>query len=186
MTRQEFVDGILDWGDLLSFCREYGYDCYVEDIYDSYTIRDEFIDSDIRDIIDYESWEFLRDCLDDVDLSGDYYEYRNRLEYYCVDDDFDDYCEDVLRACDDDLFFESEEDEEEDEEDEEQDIDNIDPVTGELLDVPICQDPSILYRQGFNRPCDSAITRGLVISIGEAEQCAEKEQLNMSFEQLFA
>lgn len=183
MTRQEFLDEITSWEDLLEFCRDYGYESYTKDIYDSYTIRDEFIDEDIRDVLDYESQYTLRDRLDDVDLSGNYYEYRGRLEYYCVDDDFDCYFDDVLGACDRDLFFDEEDDEEDDEEEQE----NVfDPVTGELLETPVCRDPNVLYRQGFNRPCASAITVGLSVHIGLAERCEEREAPSISIEQMFS
>lgn len=117
MRRQEFIDDICDIGDLVTFCCNYGYDHYVDDIYYDET-RNDFIDNEISEW-DGTWWE-LRDYLYDLGDRGDY-EYWRRDEYdgswVGIDnDEFESLKSDVLEALDEDGFFD--EDDEDDEEDE--------------------------------------------------------------------
>ena len=107
MTRQEFLDDIIDMSDLCSFCWENGYDSFIEDIY-SEDALDEWINDQIRD---YDDWRDLYRFLDNVPTGYDWY----RIDCYgdiegLGDYEFNDLKDDLFRELDDDGFFDAPED----------------------------------------------------------------------------
>jgi len=114
MTRQEFVDGVTEWYELMEFCQDYGIevcdDVIDEEDYES-NVEDDICDRDC-------GWSTLRDCLNDLP-EGDYsYYHRNGwLDYEGLDEygDFRAYKQDVLDWMD---HYGEWDEEEEDEEDE--------------------------------------------------------------------
>ena len=123
MTRQEFIDDVTSFGDLLSFC--YDNDCtdICENVIDS-EYRDEYIEDNLVDWARNDTWTALRDRLNDFydDTGYDYYIYD---EYYGTykgvyddGDEFESYKRDVLEWMDDHEYWEDNDEEEEEEEEE--------------------------------------------------------------------
>ena len=102
MTRQEFIDSINYWGELIEFCYDNGCD-YCDDLYD----EDQWnrcVEDDAYEIIRNGSWRDVLSTLQDYEnLSG--YEFYRRDEYgerYGLDNnDFDQYKNDILAWADD-------------------------------------------------------------------------------------
>ena len=96
MTRQEFIDDILDMSDLYNFCANTrGYDHVIEDIY---------------------AEDALDNFLDDIPTGYDWY----RIDYYgditgIDDSEFEDIKSDLLDELDSDEWFEEEDQDEEEE-----------------------------------------------------------------------
>lgn len=111
MTRQEWIDDITDFSDLINFCEENGYqDDTARSIFCDYDL-DSWVEDDIRDC-DY-GWRSLRDSLSDIPDGYDWYRRDGFFDYVgLTQDDFDDWKSDVLSELDDDDFFEDEEEEE--------------------------------------------------------------------------
>ena len=116
MTRQEFIDYVTTWSDLLEFC--YNENCYYcEDVYDSNQWNG-CIDDEVGEIITNNNWrEVLRILQEYDDLSGyDYYRKDDYGEWHELDDDdFDAYKDDVLEWGDNNDIWEEDEEEEEEE-----------------------------------------------------------------------
>lgn len=114
MTRQEFIDNVLCWSELLDFCYEEG--CSVcEDVY-SYEERDERIDEIVLDLIQTENWKTVLDVLQSYEeYSGfDYYRLAGDEAWVGLDDnDFDVYKNEVLEYMNYNDLWEEDEDEEE-------------------------------------------------------------------------
>lgn len=123
MTRQEFIDDVTSFGDLLSFC--YDNDCthICEDVVDS-EYRDEYINDSLVDWARNDTWTELKDRLDELynDTGYNYYIYDEYYgEYKGVDDDgdeFETYKRDVLEWMDDHEYWDDDGEEDEEEEDE--------------------------------------------------------------------
>ena len=126
MTRQEFIDSVTTWNELLEFCNDYGCDV-CEDIIDDEEY-DDYIEEDVsaRDC----NWSDLRDYLNDVPSNNYYYYLRNGwLDYQGLNDgsDFREYKDRVLEGMDDwDDWDDDDEEEEEIEPDEEYDVTDFD------------------------------------------------------------
>lgn len=140
MTRQEFIDSVNSFYDLIDFCNDYGCDI-CEDIVDDDTM-DDYINEEIGDF--YGSWRELRDLLSDIPTGYEYYRRDGRLDYVWMDNnDFESYKDDVLSWADDAEVFETEEEDEDDDgENESVEIyhreDNYyftDPITGEVFEA---------------------------------------------------
>lgn len=114
MTRQEFIDNIQYWSELLEFCSDE--DCnYCEDIYDSDQWNDS-INEDVYEMARTSSWRTILDVLQGYDdLSGyDYYRRDDYGEWHGLDeDDFSEYKYDVLGWGDDGEIWDEDEEEEE-------------------------------------------------------------------------
>ena len=117
MTRQEFIDEVNDWYDLIEFCNnENLYNC--EYIMDS-DVLDDYVNSDIYERMrSGESWKDIYEYLDDIPQDYDYYDTEYGVEGL-THSDFEDRKQDVLDEMDEDDRWDEEEPEEEDEEDEE-------------------------------------------------------------------
>lgn len=114
MTRQEFIDDVQCWSELIDFCYEEG--CYVyEDVYTS-DQRDDRIDEDVSEMMRHNSWRTILDTLQTYDNQSGY-------EYYLLDgygdwiglddDDFTSYKDDVVDWMDNNGRWDDENDEDE-------------------------------------------------------------------------
>ena len=131
MTRQEFIDDVTTWGELLNFCANE--DCDLcEDIVDPGYV-DEYVNDSLVDWACNNDWRSLLGILNNVDDNSgyDYYRYDD-YEYVPVDDDrdlFEEYKDSVLEWMDDnDYWPDGDEDEEEE------------PAHGRLL-IPLLSPP---------------------------------------------
>lgn len=97
MTRQDFINDIECWCELIDFCNDEGcYEC--EDIYDSEQ-RDDFLNEEVENIARNETWREMLETLQGfADGSGyDYYIKDNYGDFVGLDDDdFDAYKSEVL------------------------------------------------------------------------------------------
>lgn len=97
MTRQDFINDIECWYELIDFCNDNGcYEC--EDIYDSEQ-RDDFLNEEIENIARNETWREMLETLQGfADESGyDYYRKDDYGDFVGLDDDdFDAYKSEVL------------------------------------------------------------------------------------------
>ena len=99
MTRQDFIDNINYWSELLDFCSDE--DCDVcEDIY-SEDARDDCIDEELVDMARNNNWRDMYNILDSIPDGYDYYRQDNYGDWVGVDDEFDDYKDQVLEWMDD-------------------------------------------------------------------------------------
>lgn len=115
MTRQEFLDNINDWDDLLGFCRDE--ECSIcDDIYDEDDM-DNYINEHLVDMAsDARNWYSFRDDLSSIPTGYDYYLYNSWFDWDgLTDDDFEDYKSEVCDWMDDGGYWDEEDDEEEDE-----------------------------------------------------------------------
>lgn len=122
MTRQYFIDNINYWSELLEFCSDE--DCDVcEDIY-SEDARDDCIDEELVDMARNNNWREMYNILDSIPGGYDYYRQDGYGDWVGVDDEFDDYKDQVLEWMDDGGYW--------DEEDEEEEYDDTDFFAAEL------------------------------------------------------
>lgn len=112
MTRQEFIDEICDFGDLISFC----YDEDLETCDEVYSADrlDEYIAEEVTDYLRNNYWFDLRDALYDIPSGYDYYIRTDWMEFSGADDDdFYEYKESVLDIMDDGDYWDEDDEEEE-------------------------------------------------------------------------
>lgn len=109
MTRQEFIDDILDMSDLYNFCANTrGYDHVIEDIYAEDAL-DDFVNNEV---INYTDWRDLYNFLDDIPTGYDWYRIDCYGDITGIDDsEFEDIKSDLLDELDSDEWFEEEEEE---------------------------------------------------------------------------
>ena len=146
MTRQEFVNSIDFWYELIDFCRDMECDVCEE------IINGDDLEERIReDFNDYGSeypWTDIRGWLNDIVEGHDYYVRNGSFEYeYLCDSDFDDYKDSVIEWMDrnglwddeDDEWEEVEEDvlaeEQRSEEDDSENLPNEDISVSDLFNV---------------------------------------------------
>lgn len=88
MTRNDFLNDVTEWWELLDFCSDEG--CNIcEDIIDSDQL-DEYVEEDIRDT-NY-SWRDIRDSLSEIPTGYGYYRMNGSFDYDGMDEnDFDSY-----------------------------------------------------------------------------------------------
>lgn len=112
MTRDEFLDDVITFGDLKSFCYDEG--CSIlENVYDDEE-RDEQINDCLVDWAREDSWEALHRRLDDIPTGYEWYCYDDYGEWRGLDDDdFESYKRDVLEWADDDEIWDANEDDDE-------------------------------------------------------------------------
>lgn len=111
MTRTEFVEEVLDFGDLINFCYENRCDDIVQSIYSRESV-DDIIMEGIRDnCFGCDTWQQLYTALDTIP-DCEWYD----LEYDYDEADFDYKKEEVLNYADENGLWEEEEDEEDDDE----------------------------------------------------------------------
>lgn len=125
MTRDEFIENVNGWSDLIDFC--YDYDCnYCEDVYDDEQ-KDDYFNERLAEMAENAgSWRELKYDLNDI---PDDYDYYIRDEYGdwegADDDDFDEYKDDILRWADDREVWDEEDDDEEYEDERSCDVDDV-------------------------------------------------------------
>lgn len=133
MTRQEFIDDVTSWWELLDFCNEEFCD-YCDDIYSSDARDDEINEYDLDDWARNYTWRQLLDILSELDDGYEYYRKDEYGEWESLSDyDFDNYKDDVLRWADDNDVFED--DEEEDPAD--YGIEDDDELDDEVVEEPM-------------------------------------------------
>lgn len=109
MTRQQFIDEVNDWWELIGFCNDEG--CSrCEDVY-SEEIRDDCINEELVDMARYAaSWASLLDMLNDIATGYDYYRRTDYGDWEGLDDyEFKDYKNDVLGWADEQDIWEDDE-----------------------------------------------------------------------------
>ena len=113
MTRQEFIDDVCSFSDLIQFCYEEELGT-CDEIYSANRL-DEYLREEILEYLDDHDWVDLKYTLDDIPTGYDYYVRTDWMEFYGADeDDFDDCKERVLDIMDDwDNWDEDAEEEEE-------------------------------------------------------------------------
>lgn len=108
MTREEFIENIACWSDLISFCDDEGCS-YCEDVYDEYA-KDEYFDDCIVDMArNADGWSDLYRELDNIPTGYDYYICDDHGWHGADDDDFDEHKSDVLSWGDDREVWDEEE-----------------------------------------------------------------------------
>lgn len=112
MTREEF-EGIENLSELLDFCRNYDCDIYDE-IFDDDGYHD-CIDEEINNMVQHDSWEQIRDYLDELPYGYDYYRQTEFDGWEGIDEysDFDNIKNEVRDWAEEEEIFD-EEDEQED------------------------------------------------------------------------
>lgn len=125
MTRQDFIENVNEWYELLEFCRHE--DCDVcEDVY-SDDDKDDYINENFRYLVEEHNWWTLRDILNDIPTGDGYYLYENINDWRELDDeDFEEFKGSVLQWMDNGGYWEEEEEYEEYEE--EPFVENVNPI----------------------------------------------------------
>lgn len=108
MTRQEFVDQIGSWDDLIDFCCDEGYEQFVDDIFDD-DCKDDYINAHLEELFEElgYSYQFLQQFLKSIPTGYDFYSLDKDIDEF-VGLGFDDLRarkEEVLQALDDDGYF---------------------------------------------------------------------------------
>lgn len=95
MTREEFIENVQSWSDLLDFCYDEGCD-YCEDVYDD-DAKDDYFDSEIISMArNADDWRDLYRQLEDIPTGYDYYIYDDYGWHGAEEADFDSHKSDVL------------------------------------------------------------------------------------------
>lgn len=113
MTRQEWIDSIGDFGDLVHFCLDSGYqEDEANQILSDYDL-DNYVEDDIRS---YDcGWQSLRDYLNEIPSGYDWYRCNGYFDYDgLTNDEFEDWKADVLSELDRDGYFDDDEEEDDD------------------------------------------------------------------------
>ena len=133
MTRQEFMDNVTCWYDLIDFCNEQGCDV-CEDVVDE-DLRDEYLNDYVHSLSDYTSWWEVYETLENVPGGYTYYRYVSSTEFEGLDDyeDFDCYKADTLRWAESNGVFDEEDEEEEDEDEEDEEFDEDDELDEDAI-----------------------------------------------------
>lgn len=175
MTRQQFIDEVNDWRELIDFCNDE--ECsYCEDVY-SEESRNDYINEGLVDMARYAgSWDSLLDILSDITTGYDYYRRTDYDDWVGLDDyEFRGYKDDVLAWADDQDIWEDGEEEplpEDVEDDNDTDFVANEPISiGELMDVCSSQFQQI----GTDKKAETAVddeafesfVSGLAIMKGE-------------------
>ena len=111
MRRQDFINNVNTWSQLLDFC--YDEDCDIcSDIY-SEEERDDSVDNYLVELARNHTWQELLDILEDIPTGEGYY-YKDDWGGWREADDglFEDRKQDIIEWMDDGCYWEDEEDEE--------------------------------------------------------------------------
>ena len=148
MTRQEFEDNVTTWWELRDFCDEQRCDV-MDGIYDE-ADYDDYINECLVDWARNDTWEELRNRLNDIPSGYDYYRHDDYDDWEGLDDtDFRAVKAEVAERVDDYGCWDDE-DEEDEEDDEEEGAPYIDPedtipiededcTLGELFSVSVAR-----------------------------------------------
>lgn len=114
MTRNEFLDTVNDWYELIEFCNDVGCS-YCDDVYSEESMNDD-INERLTDWAQECTWQELYSRLDDIPSGYDYYRCNDYGDWESLDDsDFDDYKDDVLEWMDNNGYWDEDDDDFEDE-----------------------------------------------------------------------
>lgn len=139
MTRQEFIDNVTTWSELLDFCYDESI-YFCEDVYTEDAKDDYFNDMLVEMARDAGSWRELYDRLEEIPTGYDYYIRDDYGDFEGADDDdFDSRYEDVLEYMDDNEYWDDDEEEEVEEEPAPDDEDPEDEEPVEEEDVSIAE-----------------------------------------------
>lgn len=137
MTRQQFINEVNYWWELIDFCNDNGCS-YCDDVY-SEESRDDYINEELVDLArNADSWSSLLDTLNDITIGYDYYRRTDYNDWEGLSDyEFSDYKDDVLQWADDEGIWDDDEEEPLPDDDEEDDDFVADePISiGELMGV---------------------------------------------------
>ena len=120
MTKQEFLEKIVDVDSLSEFCSEYGYESYTDDLYSS-DAYDEYLEEDFAEAMRNNSWRDVRDMMNNTtDPYDENWWVRSDYDYefYPADDEWlQNTRDELLEELEYDEFFEEEDEDDEDDED---------------------------------------------------------------------
>lgn len=142
MTREEFLNEICSWGDLVNFCYDNG--CSLcDDIYDEEG-RDDILNEELVSLAENaDDWRELLDILENIPTDFEYYTREYNCDFSSLDDeDFESRKRDVLAWADSDGIWDDEEEDEDEYEYENEDNDFVigeDPISIEQL-MTACND----------------------------------------------
>ncbi len=112
MTRQEFIDNVCAFSDLIQFCYDEDLDI-CDEIYSEDRL-DEYLREEIPEYLDDHDWVDLKYTLEDIPSDYEYYIRNGWMEFSAADDsDFDEYKENVLDEMDDNDYWDEDDEEEE-------------------------------------------------------------------------
>lgn len=112
MTRDEFIEGVRCWHELIDFCYDYGCS-YCENVYDDEQKDDYFNDDLVEMARNADSWQDMLEELNDIPDGHDYYIRDDYGDWRGAGtDDFDEYKDDVLRWADDREVWDEDDEEE--------------------------------------------------------------------------
>lgn len=116
MTREEFIENVGCWSELIDFCYDEGCN-YCDDVYTEDS-KDEYFNDIMVDMArDANDWRDLLQQLDGIPSGDDYYIRDEYGEWRCADnEDFYEYKDDVLQWADDRNVWDEDEDDDVDEE----------------------------------------------------------------------
>ena len=141
MTRQEFIDNVTTWSELLDFCYDENID-FCEDVYTE-DAKDEYFDDILVDMArDAGCWQELYNRLEEIPTGYDYYIRDDYGDFEGADDDdFDSHYEDVLEYMDDNEYWDDDDGDEDYEEEpvREEYVDPEDEEPVEEEDVSIAE-----------------------------------------------
>lgn len=112
MRRQEFIDDVTCWSDLIDFCYNEDIDL-CEDVYNEER-KDEYIDNHLDEICSDSTWQDVYRVLDDIPCGYEYYIIEDYYDIRPVEDsDFVHKKQEVLEWMTDNEYWDDEEEEEE-------------------------------------------------------------------------
>lgn len=115
MTRNEFINEVCSWEDLVDFCYDYGCDVCdgIHDLEDRNDLLNERLQEKAGEV---DCWQDLLEWLGNIPTGYDYYYEEGYYEFVPVDDDdFDDCKDEALEWADDRDIWDEEETEEDEE-----------------------------------------------------------------------
>ena len=112
MTRQEFIDRVTNWWELIEFCNDEGCDVCEDVVDDDY--KDEYVNDHLEEWARDNTWRDLLDILSEIPDDYSYYRMDANGDFEGLSnfDDFAAYKEDVLDWMDDRGGWDDEEEEE--------------------------------------------------------------------------
>ena len=141
MTRQEFIDNVTTWSELLDFCYDENI-YFCEDVYTEDAKDDYFNDMLVDMARDAGNWQELYNRLEEIPTGYDYYIRDDYGDFEGADDDdFDSRYEDVLEYMDDNEYWDDDDGDEDYEEEpvREEYVDPEDEEPVEEEDVSIAE-----------------------------------------------
>ena len=130
MTRDEFVEEITSFGDLITFCHRYRYVDLIDYIYDRDAMAEAIMAEIQLDYLGCNTWTELRDRLDEIP-DCDWYD----IEWGYEEADFDCKKAEVLAYLDHDGFWDEEDETSVSDEEVEDDEQSLEVDTSEMMSL---------------------------------------------------